>query len=112
VSNALVPLIPRLTIIVIQRTNAGFVYRIRILRVSISLSFIRAISMTPFRRKHLIVAIGGECYVTLPKGQIIPPEAEAVPGGGHVLIIPISHHPTFSTIPPDLALPILEETEK
>lgn len=65
-----------------------------------------------YSRKHLIVSIGVECYVTLPKGQIIPPETATVPGGGHVLIIPISHHPTYSTIPPDLAPPILEETEK
>jgi len=66
----------------------------------------------PSLAKHLIVSIGGECYVTLPKGQIVPPDSAAVPGGGHVLIIPISHHPTFSTIPPDLAPPILEETDK
>jgi Protein similar to CwfJ C-terminus 1 len=63
-------------------------------------------------RKHLIVSIGGECYVTLAKGQIIPPDSAAVPGGGHVLIIPISHHPTYSTIPPDLAPPIMQETDK
>jgi hypothetical protein len=63
-------------------------------------------------RKHLIVSIGGECYVTLAKGQIIPSDSAAVPGGGHVLIIPISHHPTYSTIPPDLAPPIVQETDK
>lgn len=63
-------------------------------------------------RKHLIVSIGVECYVSLPKGQIVPPDEAAVPGGGHVLIIPISHHPTYSTIPPDLAPSILEETDK
>ncbi|KAF8226793.1 nuclear protein [Tricholoma matsutake] len=64
------------------------------------------------RTKHLIVAIGSECYVTLPKGQIIPTPAshENIPGGGHVLIVPITHYPTFNTIPPDLAPPILEET--
>lgn len=65
-------------------------------------------------RKHLIVAIGTECYVTLPKGQIIPTQSAAnkvdVPGGGHVLIVPITHYPTYSTIPPDLAPPIVEET--
>jgi len=66
----------------------------------------------PNLAKHLIVSIGEECYVTLPKGQIIPPNSAAVPGGGHVLIIPISHHPTYSTIPPDLAPPIVEETDK
>lgn len=35
-----------------------------------------------------------------------------MPGGGHVLIVPITHYPTYSTIPPDLAPPIFEETEK
>ncbi|KAJ7632977.1 CwfJ C-terminus 1-domain-containing protein-like protein [Roridomyces roridus] len=71
----------------------------------------------PPEGKHLIVAIGTECYVTLPKGQIIPTQSAAtdhvaVPGGGHVLIVPITHYPTFSTIPDDLAGPIIEETEK
>jgi hypothetical protein len=67
-------------------------------------------------RKHLIVAIGSECYITLPKGQIIPtPPVNnqfRVPGGGHVLIVPITHYPTYSTIPSDLAPSILEETEQ
>lgn len=69
--------------------------------------------------KHLIVSIGTECYVTLPKGQIVPthtagdhPNAPKIPGGGHVLIVPITHYPTFSSIPPDLAPPILRETER
>ena len=66
--------------------------------------------------KHLIVAIGNECYLTLPKGQIIPTHSPAghatVPGGGHVLVVPITHYPTYSTIPPDLAPPIVEETEQ
>jgi len=70
----------------------------------------------PNLAKHLIVAIGSECYLTLPKGQIIPTQSAAdhvaVPGGGHVLIVPITHYPTFSTIPNDLAGPIIEETEK
>ena len=67
-------------------------------------------------RKHLIVSIGSECYVTLPKGQIIPTHSEdytaQVPGGGHVLIVPITHYPTFSTIPSDIAKPIIDETER
>ncbi|OJA10208.1 hypothetical protein AZE42_05129 [Rhizopogon vesiculosus] len=75
----------------------------------------------PNLAKHLIVSIGTECYVTLPKGQVIPTQSAAgednshistVPGGGHVLIVPISHHPTYSTIPADIAPPILNETEK
>ena len=45
--------------------------------------------------KHLIVAIGSETYVTLPKGQLIPTtpahiaqggSKPLVPGGGHVLV--------------------------
>lgn len=69
--------------------------------------------------KYLIVSIGSECYVTLPKGQIIPthtvadhPNAPSVPGGGHVLIVPISHSPTYSSFAPDIVGPIIDETEK
>lgn len=39
--------------------------------------------------KHLIVGIGSETYVTLPKGQLIPTHRGGnplVPGGGHVLV--------------------------
>lgn len=69
----------------------------------------------PSLAKHLLVAIGKECYVTLPKGQIPPTNPAAnssitsVPGGGHVLIVPISHFPTLLSIPTDLAPPILAE---
>ncbi|KAG6833660.1 hypothetical protein H0H87_002856 [Tephrocybe sp. NHM501043] len=70
----------------------------------------------PNLAKHLIVAIGSECYLTLPKGQIIPTQSAAdqvlVPGGGHVLIVPITHYPTYTTIPADLAEPIVKETQK
>jgi hypothetical protein len=39
--------------------------------------------------KHLVVSIGTECYVALPKGQLLDSGAEGnlVPGGGHVLIM-------------------------
>ncbi|KAF9227729.1 hypothetical protein BS17DRAFT_764139 [Gyrodon lividus] len=67
----------------LDRTNAGFVYRIPTWR------------------------------------QIIPTQSApdegsvtCVPGGGHVLIVPISHQPTYNTIPNDIAPPILDETEK
>lgn len=70
-------------------------------------------------RKYLIVAVGTECYVTLPKGQIIPTHDEqrhmdgpTVPGGGHVLIVPISHYPTLAAIAPDIAPPILDEIDR
>ncbi|TFY76541.1 hypothetical protein EWM64_g7470 [Hericium alpestre] len=65
----------------------------------------------PALAKHLIVAIGEECYVTLPKGQLVPTHAREqhpdarlsnVPGGGHVLIVPIAHFTTLSSIPDDL----------
>ena len=45
--------------------------------------------------KHLIVGIGSESYLTLPKGQLIPttpahigPKGDKplVPGGGHMLV--------------------------
>ena len=62
------------------------------------------------------MSIGDECYVTLPKGQIIPTQSSAesvdVPGGGHVLIVPITHHPTLLSIPPDISSAVLEETDK
>ncbi|KAG6898272.1 hypothetical protein C0992_000717 [Termitomyces sp. T32_za158] len=70
----------------------------------------------PNLAKHLIVAIGSECYLTLPKGQIIPTQSSSdrvvVPGGGHILIVPITHFPTYTTLPEDLAGPVVEETEK
>lgn len=62
------------------------------------------------------MSIGSECYVTLPKGQIIPTHQEdyttQVPGGGHLLIVPITHYPTFSTIPNDIAKAVIDETER
>ncbi|BEJ18171.1 hypothetical protein CspHIS471_0704480 [Cutaneotrichosporon sp. HIS471] len=64
--------------------------------------------------KHLIVGIGSETYVTLPKGQLIPThgrEKPLVPGGGHVLIIPIAHHPTLLSIPAADAMEIITEIE-
>ncbi|WFC99679.1 hypothetical protein MYAM1_002424 [Malassezia yamatoensis] len=47
----------------------------------------------PKLEKHLVVTIGEECYMALPKGQV-PVSSDAstlVPGGGHVLLIPIAH---------------------
>jgi len=62
------------------------------------------------------VSIGVECYVTLPKGQIIPTHTEdyspQVPGGGHLLIVPINHYPTFSTIPADAEKGVVDEIER
>ncbi|KAF8503799.1 nuclear protein [Russula emetica] len=61
--------------------------------------------------KHLIVAVGGECYLTFPKGQLVPTHSIdqreksddfKVPGGGHVLIVPIAHVATLDLIPGEL----------
>ncbi|GAA5921779.1 hypothetical protein JCM1841_001859 [Sporobolomyces salmonicolor] len=61
--------------------------------------------------KHLIASIGTETYLTLPKGQVCSTDQSPVPGGGHVLLIPIAHYPTLRSIPADLAPPVLEEVE-
>ena len=64
------------------------------------------------------MAIGSECYVTLSKGQIPPtktidsPNTTQVPGGGHVLIVPIAHYPTIQSITPDLAQGVTAEIDK
>lgn len=51
----------------------------------------------PAVEKHLIVTIGTECYLALPKGQLpVSSDVSAlVPGGGHVLIVPIAHTPSL-----------------
>ena len=79
------------------------------------ITFLLGVANCHDHSKYLIVAIGTECYLTLPKGQIPPTHSSRqtnVPGGGHVLIVPIAHYPTYSSIPSDLALSIVEETEK
>lgn len=62
--------------------------------------------------KHLIVAIGTECYVAMPKGQLSITEKDqsTIPGGGHVLIIPIEHIPSIlGHSDPTVARPIADE---
>ncbi|KAI0306802.1 nuclear protein [Multifurca ochricompacta] len=75
----------------------------------------------PALAKHLIVAVGGECYLTFPKGQLIPTRSAGqhenmdipkVPGGGHVLIVPIAHFPTLNAIPSELRASIHNESSK
>ncbi|KAF9454609.1 hypothetical protein P691DRAFT_786180 [Macrolepiota fuliginosa MF-IS2] len=96
--------------------NAGSAYRILVSLLRIAGWILSNGDTEGNPRKHLIVSIGSEVYVTLPKGQIIPTQSSAdrvnVPGGGHVLIVPITHYPTYTTIPSDLAPPIIEETGK
>ena len=43
--------------------------------------------------KHLIISIGDHCYVALPKGGLTP---------YHVLILPITHHPSTLELPEEV----------
>lgn len=64
--------------------------------------------------KHLVVAIGEECYVALPKGQL-PSSSDplsTVPGGGHVLVIPLEHTPSLLALPPSQGGALHAEMEK
>ncbi|KZT61603.1 hypothetical protein CALCODRAFT_491153 [Calocera cornea HHB12733] len=64
--------------------------------------------------KYLITSIGSETYLTLPKGSLLPLSSQSpthIPGGGHLLLIPITHHPTLLSLPPDISLPITAELE-
>lgn len=76
----------------------------------------RPFQSNDYNRKHLIVSIGSEIYVTLPKGQLPPTDSSAnpetsIPGGGHCLLIPISHYPTFNAIPAALSPSVLSELD-
>ncbi|ORZ14777.1 CwfJ C-terminus 1-domain-containing protein-like protein [Absidia repens] len=53
----------------------------------------------PKIEKHLITSIGTEIYATLAKGPLVSPESSPIPGGGHSLLIAITHYPTFANIP-------------
>jgi len=68
----------------------------------------------PNLAKHLIVSVGEETYLTLPKGQV--PDTNdptwPIPGGGHVLIVPIGHNPIFASSASDQAKAMLGEIEK
>lgn len=75
----------------------------------------------PSIAKHLLVAVGGECYLTFPKGQLVPTHNTEqrdnesnfkVPGGGHVLIVPIAHFATLDTIPGELRASVMGECNR
>lgn len=65
---------------------------------------------SPDVAKHLILSIGEEAYLTIPKGGLIPWDESSssgsedrgsslpitIPGGGHLLLAPIEHVPSFS----------------
>ena len=71
--------------------------------------------------KHLIVAVGEECYLTFAKGQLVPTHSTdqreksddfKVPGGGHVLIVPIAHVATLDSIPEELRSSVIAECNR
>ncbi|KAI7862694.1 CwfJ C-terminus 1-domain-containing protein-like protein [Spinellus fusiger] len=64
--------------------------------------------------KHLIVSIGSDVYATLAKGPLVAPGAKdaGVPGGGHIILIPITHYPTFKKIPMEAQIEVVAELEK
>jgi diadenosine tetraphosphate (Ap4A) HIT family hydrolase len=64
----------------------------------------------PKVEKHLIVSIGTELYATLAKGPVV--NESPVPGGGHLLLIPITHYPTFAKIPVESQMDVVAELEK
>jgi hypothetical protein len=89
-----------------------------------SVSFILSCSeqhtQAPIHSKHLLVSLGEECYLSLPKGQLPITSSDdqkmkelfPVPGGGQLLIIPISHYPTLRSLPPDEAEGTLSEVNR
>lgn len=66
----------------------------------------------PKVEKHLIVSIGSEMYVTLAKGPVVTAQDSQVPGLGHLLLIPITHYPTFGKIPMETQIEVVAELEK
>lgn len=66
----------------------------------------------PKVEKHLIVSIGNEMYATLAKGPVVQSGKGTVPGGGHVLLVPITHYPTFRKIPVESQVEVVAEIEK
>ncbi|GAQ77685.1 hypothetical protein KFL_000020470 [Klebsormidium nitens] len=48
---------------------------------------------SPDVETHLVISIAEHSYVALAKGPLIP---------GHVLVLPIEHHPSLAALPPDV----------
>ncbi|KAI9313822.1 CwfJ C-terminus 1-domain-containing protein-like protein [Dichotomocladium elegans] len=56
----------------------------------------------PQADKHLVVSIGTEMYAAMAKGPVVSGEdSGSVPGGGHVILVPITHYGTLSDIAPE-----------
>ncbi|CAO3694451.1 unnamed protein product [Rhizopus microsporus] len=68
----------------------------------------------PKAEKHLVLSIGDELYAASAKGPLFSSRDNEcrVPGTGHVLIIPVTHYPTFGKIPLDSQVEVIAELEK
>ncbi|KAI9278855.1 CwfJ C-terminus 1-domain-containing protein-like protein [Phascolomyces articulosus] len=54
----------------------------------------------PKLEKHLIVSIGTEMYATLAKGPLVSSQDKnVVPGGGHIILVPVTHYSTLNKVP-------------
>ncbi|CAO3688330.1 unnamed protein product [Umbelopsis ramanniana] len=62
--------------------------------------------------KHLITSIGNEVYATLAKGPLVTSEQNNMPGGGHILLIPITHYETIQSIPMESQIDVVSELEQ
>jgi diadenosine tetraphosphate (Ap4A) HIT family hydrolase len=62
--------------------------------------------------KHLITSIGNEVYATLAKGPLVTSAQNNVPGGGHILLIPITHYETIQSIPMESQVDVVTELER
>jgi diadenosine tetraphosphate (Ap4A) HIT family hydrolase len=62
--------------------------------------------------KHLITSIGNEVYATLAKGPLVSSAENNVPGGGHILLIPITHYETIQSIPMESQVNVITELER
>lgn len=59
------------------------------------------------------MSIGSEMYATLAKGPVTSSsDANSIPGGGHVLLIPITHYPTLRQIPDDARPNVMNEIQR
>ncbi|KAI8142700.1 CwfJ C-terminus 1-domain-containing protein-like protein [Fennellomyces sp. T-0311] len=67
----------------------------------------------PKLEKHLIASIGNEIYATLAKGPVVSSADKlGVPGGGHVILVPVTHYPTFNKVPVETRVEVVAEIEK
>ena len=67
----------------------------------------------PKLEKHLIASIGNEIYATLAKGPVVSSADKlGVPGGGHVILVPVTHYPTFDKVPVETRVEVVAEIEK